>query len=1280
VRDILQTLHLTDDGRARIEKTARRLVECVRSEQHGKGGIDAFLHQYGLSTQEGVLLMCIAEALLRVPDDETQERLIRDKISAADWERHLGKSDSLFVNASTWALMLTGRIVRMHGYAGQTTGGTVRRLVARLGEPVVREAVNQAMRIMGRQFVMGRNIADALDRARALESRGYCYSYDMLGEAARTMADASRYFDIYRGAIAAIGTAAAGRGVKHGPGISVKLSALHPRFEVAKAKRVMDELVPRVQALARNAAGADIGMTIDMEEADRLDITLDVLEAVSGDTELAGWDGLGIVVQTYQKRAPFMIDWLADMARRHDRRLMVRLVKGAYWDAEIKRSQELGLDGYPVFTRKVSTDVCYLACARHLFENRDAFYPQFATHNAHSIAAVLEFAGDGRDFEFQRLHGMGEELYKQAIEKDKVGVGCRIYAPVGEHEELLAYLVRRLLENGANSSFVNRIQDEKLPMEEIIADPVTAVRGLASIPHPRIPQPVDLYGGERRNSRGIDLNDRAGLSALARAMDAAANRSWTAGPIIAGNEQATATRDVVSPADRGRVIGRVAEATADDVEDALAAAARTAGDWACLPVDERAACLDRAADLMEAETAEIMALCVLEAGKTINDAVAEVREAVDFCRYYAHRARDEFARSFHLHVPAGGAPQARLRGGGVFCCISPWNFPLAIFMGQVTAALAAGNTVVAKPAEQTPLVAAHGVRLLHRAGVPGEVLHLLPGDGATVGGALVADTRVNGVVFTGSTEVAQLINRTLARRAGAIVPLVAETGGQNVMIVDSTALPEQVTRDVLASAFQSAGQRCSALRILCLQEDVADGMIEMLAGAMEELSVGDPSLLSTDIGPVIDEEAQAMLQGHAKRMLGEAKLIKRAHLGPGTGRGSFVAPVAFEIDRISRLQREVFGPILHVVRYRADHLDNLIEAVNDTGYGLTLGIHSRIDETADRIYSRTKVGNTYVNRNQIGAIVGVQPFGGQGLSGTGPKAGGPHYLHRFAAEAPANGTSLGAAAEVADVQPGNVDDIRLDRSGLEYALTSAVAAMPGWAATEAGSRAAVLEQAADACEGAADELAALHADGAGAVTRVVEYLDFYAAQVRSEFAGPERLPGPTGERNELSLHPRGVFACLCQGGPGLAAFVAQIGAALAAGNAVVAWHPDGDLAARLAAMFKHAGLPDGALMIVPSGLDTSLADMIGDPHLAGVAFAGPRGTADAINRTLATSDGPIRPLVLFAETPAEGAGLGNPLSTGPRYLHRFTHERTLSVDTTASGGNASLLSLDEDQS
>jgi len=1267
VRDAVAKLDLPAASRERIAACARRLVEAVRAARGGRGGIDAFLHEYGLSTQEGILLMCIAEALLRVPDDATQERLIRDKISAADWERHLGHSASVFVNASTWALMLTGRLVGMHDYEGESTGAAVRRLVARLGEPVVREAVNQAMRILGRQFVMGRTIDSAIQRAAGLEARGYRYSYDMLGEAARTMKDAERYFDSYRNAIAAIGRAAQGAGPIAAPGISVKLSALHPRYEVVQASRVMDELVPRLAALARDAVAVDIGMTIDAEEADRLDLSLDVIEAVSGDPALKGWNGLGVVVQTYQKRAPQVLDWLADMAARHGRRLMLRLVKGAYWDAEIKRAQELGLAGYPVFTRKASTDVSFLACARQLFERSDVFYPQFATHNAHSIATVLEFAGESRDFEFQRLHGMGESLYEEIVETQNLGVGCRIYAPVGQHEDLLAYLVRRLLENGANSSFVNRIQDDRLPVEEIIADPVAAVRALSHVPHPQIPQPRRLYGAERLNSAGIDLSDRALLPRLAARLAAALARDWSAGPIVAGTERDGAARPLPSPADRERVVGRVTEAAAADVDAALAAAQKAAPVWAATAVEARSAALDRAAELMEDEIADLMALCVAEAGKTLNDAIAEVREAVDFCRYYAARARQELDRPLRLRVPRGEVDRVRLAGGGVFACISPWNFPLAIFCGQVTAALAAGNAVVAKPAEQTPLIAAAAVRLLHRAGIPPEVLHLLPGGGAAIGGPLVGDPRVDGVCFTGSTEVAHLINRTLAKRAGAAAPLIAETGGQNAMIVDSTALPEQVTRDVLMSAFQSAGQRCSALRVLFLQDDVAERMLDMLAGAMEELTVGNPALLSTDIGPVIDDEAQAMLQGHARRMLGEGRLIKRARLGPGADRGHFVAPAAFEIDRIARLQREVFGPILHVVRYSAAHLDKVVAAINDTGYGLTMGIHTRIDETWQNIFAGAKVGNTYVNRNQIGAIVGVQPFGGQGLSGTGPKAGGPQYLHRFVAQRPLDGTTSGQAPAGSDQRVG-LREVKLSGSALRAAATAALDAEPGWAATPAARRAAILETAAGQLE----------TDDASAV-RSAGYLRFYAAQARAEWSGPQVLPGPTGERNELSLAPRGLIACLAAGeNAGLAALVGQSAAALAAGNCVLLWHPDEALTARVATLLRDGGLPEGLLCGLAPGSDADLETLLMEPRLAAVALAGPDELADAAVRVLAACDGPIRPLIRHIETPAAAAPLGAPLAGSPYYLHRFAHERTLSIDTTASGGNASLLSLGEE--
>ena len=998
VNRLFDELRLPASSLDRIAERARSLVVQVRKKRTGASGLDAFLHEYGLSTQEGVVLMCLAEALLRVPDEATIDKLIKDKLSAADWEKHLGHSDSLFVNASTWALMLTGRVVRLDERRSEDVTGMMRRLIHRSGAPVIRNAVHQAMRILGRQFVMGRTIQEAIKRAQWWEKRGYTYSYDMLGEAARTMADAERYFTAYQKAIAAIGKAGRGKSIAQSPGISVKLSALHPRYEIAQNERVMSELAPKLKALCLAAKQADIGLNIDAEEADRLDISLDVIEAVSAEPELSGWDGFGIVVQAYQKRAPYVLDWLADMARRHKRRLMLRLVKGAYWDMEIKRSQEQGLPGYPVFTRKVNTDVSYLACAKRLFANLDVFYPQFATHNAHTVAAIMELAGNSKDFEFQRLHGMGEELYDQIVDPGTLGIPCRIYAPVGSHEDLLAYLVRRLLENGANTSFVNRIVDESQPIDEIIADPIAQARRLERIPHPRIPLPRNLYGPERPNSKGIDLSDLQVLKPLANAMNAAVGRLWEAAPIVGGQPGHGQIKAVADPADHSRQVGEVIEAQAEHLEDALTRAYRAAPGWDATPAIERASCLERAADLMEQNHADILALCVREAGKTLLDAVAELREAVDFCRYYAARAREDFAAPLALPGPTGERNQMSLHGRGVFLCISPWNFPLAIFTGQVTAALAAGNAVIAKPAEQTPLIAAFAVKLLHQAGVPGDVLHLLPGDGPTVAGPLVADSRIAGVAFTGSTDTAKLINRTLAERKGPIVPLIAETGGQNAMLVDSTALPEQVVKDVLASSFQSAGQRCSALRVLFLQTDVADKILTMLVGAMRELRLGDPALLHTDVGPVIDEDARALLQHHAERMDREAKCLYRAELGRECQTGTFFAPAAYEIDSLDRLEREVFGPILHIIRYRAEDLDAVIDAIKNTGYGLTLGIHTRIDSTVRYICERLPVGNTYVNRNQIGAIVGVQPFGGHGLSGTGPKAGGPYYLHRFANE------------------------------------------------------------------------------------------------------------------------------------------------------------------------------------------------------------------------------------------------------------------------------------------
>jgi RHH-type proline utilization regulon transcriptional repressor/proline dehydrogenase/delta 1-pyrroline-5-carboxylate dehydrogenase len=1019
VANILAAAELPADMADRIAERARGFVAAVRRERLGKGGIDAFLHEYGLSSPEGVALLCLAEALLRIPDAETVNRLIRDKIGEADWQNHLGHSESIFVNASTWALMLTGRLLR----ADPTTGdlhAVLRRVAARSGEPLVRQAVTAAMHILGHQFVLGRTIEEALDRARSAEGQGYRHSYDMLGEAAHTAADAAHYAAAYDGAIAAIGRSAAGRPVAEAPGISIKLSALHPRYEMAQRERVFSEMSPVVLDLARHARRAGIGLTIDAEEADRLDLSLDLFEVLVLASDLADWDGLGLAVQAYQKRALPVIEWLADLALRGRRRLMIRLVKGAYWDSEIKRAQERGLDGYPVYTRKVATDVSYLACARRLLAAGPIFYPQFATHNAHAVAAILELAGDRRDYEFQRLHGMGEALYEQIVGPQRLDRPCRVYAPVGSHEDLLPYLVRRLLENGANTSFVNRIVDEAQPIDGIVADPIGSLARLKSKPHPGIPLPRDLHGSLWQNSRGLDLNHPPALEALRDELAEALNLPWTSAPIIGGIEQTGTAEAVLDPSDRRRQVGTAIAAGVEELDRALGRAYLSAPSWDRTPAGERAAILERAAASYEARAPELMALIIREGGRTIPAALAELREAVDYLRYYAMRARADFAVPEQLPGPTGERNEIALHGRGVFACISPWNFPLAIFTGQISAALAAGNSVVAKPAEQTPLIAAAAVRLLHRAGIPGDVLHLLPGAGEAVGARLVGDLRVAGVAFTGSTETARRINLDLARRPGPIAPFIAETGGQNAMIVDSSALAEQVVADVLTSAFESAGQRCSSLRLLYVQDDIADRLLMMLKGAMAELVVGDPALIATDVGPIIDAEAREALEQHALRMMHEARLLYQCSLPARTEHGTFFAPRAFEIDSARQLTGEVFGPILHVLRWRADRLDAVIDEIAATSYALTLGIQSRIDETVHRVLARLQTGNSYVNRNMIGAVVGVQPFGGERLSGTGPKAGGPRYLHRFATErtVSTDTTAAGGNAALLSLQDG----------------------------------------------------------------------------------------------------------------------------------------------------------------------------------------------------------------------------------------------------------------------
>ncbi|MBB3771396.1 RHH-type proline utilization regulon transcriptional repressor/proline dehydrogenase/delta 1-pyrroline-5-carboxylate dehydrogenase [Angulomicrobium tetraedrale] len=1057
---------------------ALALVEALR-EKGQKGPVEGLIHEYSLSSQEGVALMCLAEALLRIPDRATRDALIRDKIGHGDWQAHVGHSPSLFVNAATWGLVLTGKLTTTSSENGLT--GALTRLIGRGGEPLIRKGVDVAMRMMGEQFVTGQTISEALANSRRMEAKGFRYSFDMLGEAATTEADAQRYYADYEQAIHAIGKASAGRGIYEGPGISIKLSALHPRYSRAQYSRVIAELLPRVAALARLARHYDIGLNIDAEEADRLEISLDLLEALCFDETLSGWNGIGFVIQAYQKRCPYVIDHLIDLARRSNHRLMVRLVKGAYWDSEIKRAQVDGLEGFPVYTRKVHTDVSYLACARKLLAAPDAIFPQFATHNAQTLSTVMEMAGANYyagQYEFQCLHGMGEPLYEEVVGREKLGRPCRVYAPVGTHETLLAYLVRRLLENGANSSFVNRIADASVPVEELIESPAEAAARIEPVgaPHPRIAAPADLFGASRKNSAGLDLSNEQRLASLAAALLAGSAAPLKATPLLGDGPAAGIARPVLNPADPRDELGIVEEATPAIVARAMEIAHGAAPIWQSTPPEARAACLMRAADLMEERLPSLIGLIIREAGKSFPNAIGEVREAVDFLRYYAAQARDSFSADTH-----------RPLGPGV--CISPWNFPLAIFTGQVAAALAAGNPVLAKPAEETPLIAFAAVEILREAGVPAGAVQLLPGAG-DVGAAMVGDTRTRGVMFTGSTEVARLIQKQLAGRLnpdGGVIPLIAETGGQNAMIVDSSALAEQVVADVLASAFDSAGQRCSALRILCLQEDVADRVLEMLRGALKELVVGNPVRLSTDVGPVISREAKANIDAHVERLRKAGRRVEQVELGEEARHGTFVPPTLIEIDDLSELTREVFGPVLHVLRYRREGLDALVDAINATGYGLTFGLHTRIDETIARVAARIEVGNVYVNRNIIGAVVGVQPFGGHGLSGTGPKAGGPLYLARLLAVHPAASLTGSGAPEAA-------------RRWVDFQSDP---------------------QTRDLCGRAAG----------------------YAP-----YGYQGELAGPVGERNVYALAPRGTVLCLAATTQGLAV---QIASVLATGNRVL---------------------------------------------------------------------------------------------------------------------------------
>jgi len=999
VRGLIDNFPLHSGRRQAIACMAEKIVTKSRARKDEQGTLDAFLAEFGLSNQEGVALMCLAEALLRVPDGTTQDQLIAEKILTGNWKAHKGQSDSLFVNASTWALMLTGGVLDLEKTITKNPAGWMKSLIGRSGEPVIRKAVNQAMKIMGKQFVFGRTISEALARQKKQPAEHKMMSFDMLGEGARTMEAAGRYFTLYRDSIDAVGraTAAGGNTPHNRSSVSIKLSALHPRYEEVNNWRVMAEMLPLVKELALLAKSYDIQLTIDAEEADRLDISLRILEALALDADLAGWEGLGLAVQAYQKRAPYVIDWLVLLARETGRKFAVRLVKGAYWDTEIKHAQELGLADYPVYTRKASTDVCYLYTAARMLDADDAIYAQFATHNAHTVAAIADMA-KGKFYEFQRLHGMGELLYKAAGEALGYTVRTRTYAPVGQHEDLLPYLVRRLLENGANSSFVNRFLDADVPVEAVACDPVDALEAAPALRHTLIKVPADIYGASRQNSVGCNLMNRTEFEPLVQALSVSCNHTYAAASIVAGMDVGSAPSDVLCPSNTSMIVGTAREAREEDLETACDRAAIAQPAWSLLGGTTRAGILRAVADLIEADRDTLTDILVREAGKTLGDCIAEIREAVDFCRYYADLADKQFGAPLVMPGPTGERNELHLVGRGTFLCIAPWNFPLAIFAGQIAAALAAGNSVIAKPAEQTPIIAWHTIKLFHKAGVPADVLHLLLGSGTRIGAALVADTRISGVAFTGSTATARLINQSLANRKGAIIPLIAETGGQNAMIVDSTALPEQVADDVIMSAFGSAGQRCSALRVLFLQDSVADKMIDMIKGALKERVIADPSLLTTDIGPVIDQTALDRLTTHCDRMAVEATLVVRADMETSTSSGTYLAPHIFELSSLDQLRGEVFGPVLHIIRFGANGIEDVLSQIRATGYGLTFGVHSRLEGRWKDLFEKTHVGNSYINRNMVGAVVGVQPFGGEGLSGTGPKAGGPHYLLRFAAE------------------------------------------------------------------------------------------------------------------------------------------------------------------------------------------------------------------------------------------------------------------------------------------
>ncbi|NRA71766.1 MAG: bifunctional proline dehydrogenase/L-glutamate gamma-semialdehyde dehydrogenase PutA [Gammaproteobacteria bacterium] len=1241
INHLIPLAEISVDAKSRAWEYARQMVVNIRQDQIGKGGVDALLNEFALSTDEGVVLMCLAEALLRVPDKITADNLIRDKLANGDWSAHLGNSESIFVNASSWGLLMTGKLVNYTDKQKKFQFNLLKRTVGRLGEPVIRKAVRYAMKIMGTQFVMGRTINEAVKRAVAQESNGYTYSYDMLGEGARTMQDADRYFDAYVDAIEAIGKAANGRGPQKSPGISIKLSAIHPRYEFSHRDRVMDELVPRLKTLAMAAKKWNIGFTVDAEEADRLDISMDVIEAVFLDSDLDGWNGFGIAVQAYQKRAIFVIEWIRDITTRVNRQMMVRLVKGAYWDSEVKNSQVECLPDFPVFTRKPSTDVSYQACAKKLLEYRDSIYPQFATHNAYTVATILEMIDGNRSgFEFQRLHGMGESLYNQVVQGEKIS--CRVYAPVGAHEDLLAYLVRRLLENGANSSFVNNIVDEDIPVESLLADPVEIVKAWSDKYNSQILMPIDLFGDERANSKGIDLTDVDLVEVMKVNLD-----QWAKDNLITADQVPNGSKPVTNPANLSEIIGYITHADEEEMNQMVSRSEQAFVTWSQVPVADRAQVLLKTADLLEEHRDELIAICIKEAGKIPVDGVSEVREAVDFCRYYAARGTELMAKP-------------DLESRGVILCISPWNFPLAIFLGQVAAAIVTGNTVIAKPAEQTSLIALRTIELMKQAGLPQDVVQAVIARGSKVGQIIIPDERIKGVMFTGSTETGTTIAQTLAARKGDPVPLIAETGGQNCMIVDSTALPEQVVDDVVSSGFQSAGQRCSALRVLFIQEDIADKVIAMIKGAMLELHVGNPEFFSTDVGPVIDSKAHKALTDHVEYLAGlensgQAKLHYTCQLPEMGDTGHyFFAPRLYEISDLSVLKQEVFGPCVHVIRFKGADIEQVIDEVNSTGFGLTMGIHTRIDQKGEYLAQRSRAGNVYINRNMIGAVVGVQPFGGRGLSGTGPKAGGPMYLTRLVKETNSEVTPA-LTDHTLEVLTAMFKSESSNHTVIDTMMLRGKQVGTDWAYSDLNTRISVLRQLL--AKTAAHPEFKSQADLAQAITAASSQL----ISIEKKLIKPTQLPGPTGESNTIQFESRGCLAIVRDQDTSFKFWFMSVISALATGNTVITAVSEEFVvqAQAIRDSLSSIGLVQGIYQV------TKLAqlELVNKHHcLAGTVVDSQSGILHLVNQQLAARQGAILPLITALSDQV--------------LFERLVTEKTISVDTTAAGGNASLMTME----